>query len=453
MPLIHRKKSQMLAVICKYSAIYFLMIPVFLNCRGPAKDLSSEVKINPPDLAEIVSKCDSLQALGLYQDAARLYFYCNKGFESPQIYICAAELYAVAYIQDSALISVDLAINHGMSNPKILSKLGMENFGLNTALRSKIDQKLDSIARKISQLDNFEIITDPIESFWPYFNAAIADTANAKSYLSDFILNGSAAVKDYYLIRYRNTDKMYRQMILKTPDLYRYTEGALIDDHLDSITGKAYQLMHKLSDIYPLAVFPKVYLVPGLANSCGTYTNLGLYVAGEMYVKSENMPITGLTDWQKNNISGTEWMTLAIYHELLHFQQSYHDGKNSSTLIGKIIYEGACDFLVVLLSDSTGILPIRRNNLQYLADPVNMQFVLEELKREMYRRDLKNWMYNGGYIKDRPADLGYAIGYKICESYYQRSEDKKAAIFQLLNTGNFEGIIAGSEYGKVLQNE
>jgi uncharacterized protein YjaZ len=82
-----------------------------------------------------------------------------------------------------------------------------------------------------------------------------------------------------------------------------------------------------------------------------------------------------------------------------------------------------------------------------------MQFVLEELKREMYRRDLKNWMYNGGYIKDRPADLGYAIGYKICESYYQRSEDKKAAIFQLLNTGNFEGIIAGSEYGKVLQNE
>ena len=101
-------------------------------------------------------------------------------------------------------------------------------------------------------------------------------------------------------------------------------------------------------------------------------------------------------------------------------------------------------------ADSTGILPIRRSNIQYLADPQNMQFVLDELKKDIYGHDLRNWMYNGGYIKDRPPDLGYAIGYLICKSYYERSEDKKAAIYELLNTANFKVIIESSEFSSVL---
>lgn len=130
----------------------------------------------------------------------------------------------------------------------------------------------------------------------------------------------------------------------------------------------------------------------------------------------------------------------------MHFQQSYKDVENSETLLGKVIREGVCDYLVELTSDKKTLSSGRLKTIAYLDDPTKLKFILSEFKRDMYSKNLSNWMYNGGAIKDRPSDLGYALGYKICKSYYERSKDKKAAIFELLNTDDFKKILNGSQY-------
>ena len=61
-------------------------------------------------------------------------------------------------------------------------------------------------------------------------------------------------------------------------------------------------------------------------------------------------------------------------------------------------------------------------------------------------KDYTNWLYNGGKMKDRPADLGYFIGYKIAETYYQKQIDKSEAIRHLLNKKKYRKIYKESDY-------
>lgn len=35
----------------------------------------------------------------------------------------------------------------------------------------------------------------------------------------------------------------------------------------------------------------------------------------------------------------------------------------------------------------------------------------------MYKPDYSNWIYNANTSKDRPADLGYYVGYLITRAY------------------------------------
>jgi hypothetical protein len=43
--------------------------------------------------------------------------------------------------------------------------------------------------------------------------------------------------------------------------------------------------------------------------------------------------------------------------------------------------------------------------------------------------------------KSRPADLGYYVGYKIAQSYYERAHDKKQAIRDVLEAEDFEQFL------------
>ena len=51
----------------------------------------------------------------------------------------------------------------------------------------------------------------------------------------------------------------------------------------------------------------------------------------------------------------------------------------------------------------------------------------------MYKPDVSNWFYNANTAKDKPADLGYYVGYLITRAYYRNAKDKRQAIHDILN--------------------
>jgi hypothetical protein len=74
-----------------------------------------------------------------------------------------------------------------------------------------------------------------------------------------------------------------------------------------------------------------------------------------------------------------------------------------------------------------------------------------DFKKDMSANDLSRWIYNLGAIKDRPADLGYFIGYKICESYYRHMRNKTKAVKDIIEMKDFENFLRMSRYGEMFK--
>ena len=72
----------------------------------------------------------------------------------------------------------------------------------------------------------------------------------------------------------------------------------------------------------------------------------------------------------------------------------------------------------------------------------------QEFEKEMNGDDISNWLYQGDEAKDKPADLGYYIGYKIAESFYKNSKDKKQAVKDILNVKDFAKFLKDSKYAE-----
>ncbi|KXX67298.1 hypothetical protein [Flammeovirga sp. SJP92] len=402
------------------------------------------------DLGQVGIQCDVFRERGENAKAAHLYFKAGQQNQSSELFVYSAWQFGIANIADSALLAVKESIKYGLNSPYILQKLGLEKLTRNHDMREELDSLLHQIELQQNNVSNFEIVTAPVDRFWKYFDQALTDTLNGRIYLSNYICEGSFALKDYYHIRYENTDKMYKVMIKKNPNYYLYLRNHISQEKLHKVAQEATQMMQKFASLYPKAVFPKTYIVPDLINGSGTLTESSLYIGVDMFAKSDSMPKENLNDWQIATITEFENMKFDLVHELMHFQQSYSDFEGKEVLFGKLIEEGSCDFLVSLLTENQEVSPGVQRNLDYLSVQKNYDFVMNELKRDIYSKDLSKWMHNGGAIKDRPSNLGYTMGFLICKSYYEKAPNKNEAIKKILTTGDFKAIILGSDYNEIL---
>ena len=66
----------------------------------------------------------------------------------------------------------------------------------------------------------------------------------------------------------------------------------------------------------------------------------------------------------------------------------------------------------------------------------------------MYKPDISNWFYNATTAKDRPADLGYYVGYLITQAYYRSAKDKRQAIHDILNIQDARAFYEASRASK-----
>ncbi len=51
-------------------------------------------------------------------------------------------------------------------------------------------------------------------------------------------------------------------------------------------------------------------------------------------------------------------------------------------------------------------------------------------------------------MNGRPADLAYFMGYRISQAYYQKAEDKKKALADILNFADAPALLRASGYAE-----
>ena len=430
------------------SLLLMLSLIVLGGCAGPGgpTPASETNTAYLPDMDGLMTHFQRLYMARKFPMLADTLKAANADLRAPALYIHTAFAYWDAGMTDAAVAQLHRAIDRGMSDPKVLEKFPRSESRLADPQWEGLHQRLDSIREKVSGLDHFEFRTDAMEAFWPYFEKAIADSSAARRHLKEFILEGPRELRDYYVVRYGSIDNMYGQMINGAPDYYQYLRKQFNPDSLEVFRKQVLQAMTRLKGYYEGAVFPKVFVVPGILNSGGTATEMGLFLGGDMYGRSRAMPVGSLTDWQRDAIMDFSDLPRLTIHELMHFQQHYGDPEYEETLLSAAIQEGVCDFLAELCLGE----PLQHPNLDFMENPANRDEIFGEFRAEMFGADTSKWLYNGGSMEDRPADLGYTMGYLITKSYFEQQEDKAAAVETLLTTDDFMAIVEGSRYGKVL---
>lgn len=426
-----------------YKIIFCLLLLLLIFSCG--SDRSKSASLYLPDINSLFENYEQLDSTQNYVQFAERIVDANMDLQSSQMYVEAASLYHEAGETVQVIELLNKAIDAGMANPKILSKyIGLEET-LETVEGKRLRERLDSIQKKLMDVSHFSLEMESMNQFWNYFEKARKDSSNAKRIFKEFIFEGPRELRDFYVVRYESVDNMYGQMINAAPEYYEYLKMQFNPDSLTALKSKTTEWMQNFKTIYPDAVFPKVFVVPGILNSGGTATEMGMFVGGDMYGRSESMPTEELNDWQKGAVMQFSELPGLTLHELMHFQQSYGDVRNDDTVLAAIIAEGVCDFFVELASGE----PLKNKNLEYLENPENMAKILYDLKVDLFSDDNSRWLYNGD-IEDRPYDLGYTMGYLISKSFYEKHEDKQAAVYELLNTDNFRSILKESDYAHLL---
>ncbi len=126
-----------------------------------------------------------------------------------------------------------------------------------------------------------------------------------------------------------------------------------------------------------------------------------------------------------------------VAHESIHCQQ--HHARNRS-LLSVTLQEGAANFLSAMVLERDlikEISPYERENECRL---------WHEFEPAAKSDDLSQWLFNTGSVKNRPPDLGYFIGMRICEAYYNRTADKQEAIKNLLDRREYLKVMEQSGY-------
>lgn len=277
------------------------------------------------------------------------------------------------------------------------------------------------------------LITSDIDNFWKAYQQA-GSSNRSEVFDREYFGKGSAGLRAFK--RLRIDDCSFAKTIAKHPRYYASIKASTLK--VAKMKGRIQSSFRRLKALYDDAVFPDVYFLIGCMNSGGVSTDTGLLIGTEMYGRTALTPEDELSEWHRQVLKPIEELPHIVAHELIHYEQKYPKGEK--TLLAKAIEEGSADFIAELISG-------RHINarLHVYGNPKERE-LWEEFKREMHGKNMSNWLYNGSKVKDRPADLGYYMGYKICEAFYRRAPNKRRAVREMLEIKDFDQFLKASGY-------
>jgi hypothetical protein len=288
-----------------------------------------------------------------------------------------------------------------------------------------------SIAQSGPQLNrdpaSVKFVTSDIENFWRAYDLAAKETDKAKRvaiFQTEYLDKGSPGLKDFLRLRIKSAEDLV-SAIDRMPKYYASIRPQTLQ--VQRMEKRMRAAFEKFKAIYPAAVFPDVYFLIGVTNSGGTTGRSGLLIGTEMYGKTAKSPIDELSGWLRVVLSTVENVPAIVAHESCHYNQRYNTAQDQRHLLGKALQEGACDMIGELISGRT-----INEHLKVYGKTHDAE-IWRDFEADMYKPDFSNWVYNARSAKDKPADLGYYVGYLITRAYYRKAKDKRQAVHDILN--------------------
>lgn len=282
-----------------------------------------------------------------------------------------------------------------------------------------------------------KLVVSDIDNFWRAYDLAQKETSRAKRieiYQHEYFDKGSTGLKDFIELRIESAENLVAN-IDSMPKYYASVRESSLQ--ISKMRPQILKSFKELKKIYPNAVFPDVYFLIGIANSGGTLSENGLYIGSEMYGLTSVTPKEELGKWLNDVLKPIAYIPGVVAHELIHYQQNFSP---NNTLLGQSLEEGTADFFGQMIS--------HRNINEHIYEygHSHEKALWNEFTSEMETENFNKWLFNGDSSNDRPADLGYFVGFKISEAYYKKAKNKKQAVADILNIKNAKEFLRQSGY-------
>ncbi len=288
---------------------------------------------------------------------------------------------------------------------------------------------LFSFSKLFSQDTSDNFITHDIDNFWTAYDKIKSTKDSVKQYefLNNFFISkGSPGLKAIIQAReYSNTD--YIDAINKYP---------LFWNSVRQNTFKAKQFaadieidINKIKKIYPDLKPSKIYFTIGALRTGGTTLNNIVLIGSEIAMADSNTITTELpTEFRHlKPFFATNPINKVAFdntHEYIHTQQKTTIGDN---LLAQSVIEGVAEFVTVLGTGKKSSAPAIEYGYKN-TNPLREKFAIQ-----MFNSFTGFWLYSNTENEfNNVRDLGYYIGYAICEKYYDQAKDKKLAIKQMI---------------------
>lgn len=215
------------------------------------------------------------------------------------------------------------------------------------------------------------------------------------------------------------------------------------------------KIVERFKQIYPKFKPHKINFSIGILNTGGTVSDDFLLIGSELVSATNKTDLSEIPNEAfKLQLASSKDVKQRvknfIAHEYVHTQQPpavYAENAIKCQLLYRAMREGFCDFIGELLSES----PINTVALEY--GNKHEEELWQEFKNELCNVNSDNWFYNYSTVEGKPADLGYYVGYKIAEAYYNNSDDKKQAVVDIIEMNDPIAFLQQSGYDRQEKNK
>ncbi len=279
-------------------------------------------------------------------------------------------------------------------------------------------------------LNNNRIVTSDIDNFWKAYDKIVSTTDSAQQYkfLDEMYFDlGTPGLEAIRWAR-RYTPEDYIQAINRYPSYWESIREKTLKSK--ELASQIEEGVGQLRKIYPDLKPGKVYFEIGVFRTPGTTLDSLVLIGAEMALGDDQVDTSELPEslnYVRNYLQGNPVKDIVFLnvHEFIHTQQKDHE----YILIYRSIYEGIAEWVAEKATGATS----QSAAISY--GKANDSKVRQKFEKEMYGggASINNWLYNGTNNEFGTRDLGYYIGYAVCEAYFEKAEDKDQAIIDLID--------------------
>jgi hypothetical protein len=292
------------------------------------------------------------------------------------------------------------------------------------------------------------VVTSDIDNFWKAYDLIVKETDTLKQIRlidSLYIQKGTIGLEKIMEAR-RYSAGEYVEMINSYPNFFSSIRSNTLKSK--KLASELNVGIGKLEVVYPNLRPAKIYFTIGCMRTNGTTTDSLVLIGSELAMADRQTDISefeGRTkEWLETffNSDPIDNLVLLNVHEYVHTQQN----PQVNNLLSIAIREGVAEFVSTLAMDMPSVTPainFGKNN----ALAVREKFELEMF----YPNNQPKWFWSNYPNDFGVRDLGYYVGYQMCENYYDQAEDKKKAIKSMIeldytNEAEVEAFVKKADY-------